>query len=507
MFASLREYMDALKEKEFLIEYKDPVHWNLEAGALCTMSNRVGGPAIHFQNVKGYPDCSMVGSLFSGPGNIIMKKYKTWTRMAVAMGLEPRIPYEDFMEELITRSTNTLSPMEVTSGSCKEVVLNGEDVDIFRFPIPFLHKDDGGRYGTMSSIVVKDPETGWQNWGIYRWMAHSPNELRVYFHKSDFLPDGKHISQIFSKYKKEGRAMPGCIVIGGDPAITIASAMNADRGVNEADIASGLGLNPIQLIKAEDSDLRVPADAEIIIEGEFLPGLRASEGTFPEYTKLAPKTEQPVFKIRTITHRKNPILPFAVEGSAVSDSMVLLSMTHSAELLAKSRNTFFHTRWMNLPVEGKMGLLIVSTKVPYSGYIGRLASHLFTLTKHKWFDRIIFVDADVEPVDLSRCLNDMTQKVHPLKDINIGMGGAPKNLVCAYPTPDGATHRLAIDATWPAGTPKESLPVRTSFETSFTPEIQKKVIETWNKELGFETLPVLEKETAEKLGIPRDMLF
>ena len=506
MFDILREYMDALKEKELLIEYKDPVHWNLEAGALCTMSNRVGGPAIHFQNVKGYPDCSMVGSLFSGPGNIIMKKYKTWTRMAVAMGLEPRIPYEDFMEELITRSTNTLSPMEVTSGSCKEVVLNGEDVDIFRFPIPFLHKDDGGRYGTMSSIVVKDPETGWQNWGIYRWMAYSPNELRIHFHKSDFFPDGKHISQIFSKYEKEGRAMPACIVMGGDPTIIIASAMNADRGVDEAKIASGLSLNPIQLIKAEESDLMVPADAEIVIEGDFLPGERASEGHFPEYVKLAPITEQPIFKIKTITHRKNPIFPFAVEGSIISDSMALLSMTHSADLWAKSRTAFFHTRWMNLPVEGKLGLLIVSTKVPYTGYIGRFAKYLFTLSNYKWFDRILFVDTDVEPVDLPRCFKDMTHKAHPLKDISVE-GGAPRNMVCDYPTPEGTTCRLVIDATWPAGTPQESLPVRTSFETSFTPEIQKKVIEMWNKELGFETLPVLERGTAEKLGIPRDMLF
>lgn len=509
MFADLREYMNALKEHELLIEYKDKVHWHLEAGGLCTMSNRVGGPAIHFQNVNGYPHSSLVGSLFSGPGNLGRKKYKTWSRMAVAMGLEPRIAYEDFMEELLTRSKNTLSPMEVANGACKEVVISGKDVDIFRqLPVPFLHKEDGGRYGTMSIIVVKDPETGWQNWGIYRWMVYSPTELRIYFWKSDFMPEGHHISQIFSKYEKEGRAMPGCIVLGGDPTLIIASAMNSPRGVNEAEIASGLSLNPIQLVKAEESDLVVPADAEIIIEGEFLPNVRASEGPFPEYTRLAPKTNQPVFRIKTITHRKNPIFPFAVEGSRVSDSMVLLSMTHSAELLAKSRECeFYHTRWINFPVEGKMGLLIVSTGVPYPGYLGPLAYNLFTITKYKWHDKILFVDTDVEPIDLGRCLNDMTQKVHPLKDISWGAGGAPRSLVCAYPTPDGTTYRLAINATWPAGTPKKSLPERTSFETSFTPEVQKKVIEMWNKELGFKSFPVLERKKAEELGIPRDMLF
>lgn len=508
MFADLREYMEALKEKGLLVEYKDQVHWNLEAGALCAMSNRVGGPAIHFQNVKGYPDCTMVGSLFSGPGNLsLMEEYRTWTRMAMAMDLDPRIPYEDFMEEFITRSENPLSPMEVTTGACKEEGMSGNDVDIFRFPIPFLHKDDGGRYGTLSSVVVKDPETGWQNWGIYRWMAYSPTELRVFFQKTDFMPDGKHISQIFSKYEKENQAMPGCIVMGGDPTITIASAINAERGVNEADIASGLNLNPIQLIKAEESDLMVPADAEIIIEGEFLPSIRASEGPFPEYTRLAPKTDQPVFKIKTITHRKKPILPFAVEGSRVSDSMVLLSMIHSADLMKKSKNAFLETRWINFPVEGKLGLLIVSTKVPFSGYIRMFALYLFTASRYKWFDRILFVDTDVEPVDLGRCINDMVQKVHPVKDISFGPGNAPRNLVCAYPTPDGTTYRLSIDATWPAGTPKESLPVRTSFETSFTPEVQKKVIEMWNTKLKFDTLPVLERDVAEKLGIPRDKLF
>ncbi len=507
MWSNLREFMDELREHNLLVDCKDEVSWNLEAPALCAMTNRVGGPALHFEKVRGYPDFTMVGSLFSGPGNLEIKRTKTWSRMAVAMGLEPRTHYEEFMDELITRSENTMPPMLVEGGSCKEVILEGEDADVFSLPIPYLHETDGGRYGTMGIVVVKDPETGWQNWGIYRWMAFSGKELRIYFYKDEFIRDGKHIAQIFKKYEKEGKPMPACIVMGGPPTLYIAAAMNADPGVDESGIASGLALNPIQLTKAEESDILVPADAEIVIEGEIIPGVKGYEGPFPEYSKLSQKTKQPVFKVKKITRRKNPIFPFAVEGQRVSDSMALLSMVHSADLLKRSRDAFVHTRWMNLVVEAKLGMLIVSTKVPYPGYVGRFAKFLFTASPYKWFDRILFVDTDVEPVDLGRCLNDMCQKVHPLKDISQGCGGDPKNVVSVYPTPDGTTHRLIIDATWPVGTPKEALPERTSFETSFPPEVQKKVLEMWNKELGFEKLPIVERETAEKLGIPLDRIF
>lgn len=508
MLSDLNSFIMKLKEEKLLVEIEEPVNWELEAGALCTMTNRVGGPALYFKNIKGYPEgFTMVGSLFSGPGNLHTTSTRNWSRMALAMDLDKNILYEELCEELITRTENQIMPIELDTGPCKEVIEEGDDADVTKFPIPRLHGVDGGRYGTLAFVLAKDPDTGWQNWGIYRWMVKGPRTLVGHFPTYPLMPKGKHFLQILDKYEKRGEPMPFCIVVGGPPTLAIAAAMNAPVGTDEANIASGLALDPVQLVKAESSNILVPADAEVVIEGEVLPGERDYEGPFPEYHRVSPKTLQPLLRVKLITHKKNPIWSFAVEGSRVSDSMTLLSVIHSCDLLKASKLGFVHTRWINLPVESKLGWCIVSTNVPYNGYTSRFAKFLFSVSPYKWFDKILVVDTDVEPVDLGRCLNDMCQKVHPIRDIRKGEEEAPIPMSAAYPCPEGKSARLIVDATWPVGFDKSQLPERTAFEVSFPPEIQKSVIERWLTDFGFEKKPIVETHLIKKLGISRDLVY
>ena len=110
-----RDYIAALKKHGELIEIEEEIHWNLEAAAICTMSNRVGGPAVWFKNIKGYPKgYTLLGSPYAG------KRYQPWRRMAITLGLDPDIPWNEWGRELAMRYTHPIKPTIVSTGPVKQ---------------------------------------------------------------------------------------------------------------------------------------------------------------------------------------------------------------------------------------------------------------------------------------------------------------------------------------------------------------------------------------------------
>lgn len=479
----LREFIKKLEEWGELKTIHKEVHWNLQAPALCAKSNEEGGPAFHFTKIKDYPEgYSLAGSLFTGPGASKLMKTFPWSRQAVALGLSPFIHYEEFIDLVLERTTELIKPIEMTEGPCKEVIKTGEKVDIFEFPIPFLHEGDGGRYGTGSIVIVKDPETGWENWGVYRWMVLGKDRLVGLFQPET------HLSMIYRKYQARKEKMPFCIVMGGEPVNFLASAMSALLGLSEAEVAGGLQRDPILLIKAEANDLLIPARAEIVLEGEVDPFERAEEGPFPEYIRHAPKSLQPVYQIKVITHRKNPILPFSVESNKVSDSLAIASTNISLELLRECRMRKFPVRWVNCPVETMLAFCIVSTKVPYNGYVFNLARFLYCHPLAKWFDKMLVLDDDVAPIDFEGVITDMIQKVHPGKGYHLIR--ASKSMLVDYSNSDKKNEpdalKLYIDATIPVTWEKSEIPMKINFENCYPANIRERVLKRWKEDLGFE---------------------
>lgn len=168
----LREHIKMLDEKSDILVVKEEVNWQLDAAAFSAMGNRTGAQAIWFKNVVGYPGMTLAANLLSGPGEIMDHDRKLWDRLAIALGLDPGIGYGDLIKTINDRTDRPIRPVELSTGPCKEVVLDGDDADVLRFPIPFLHQDDGGRYGTSGVVVTKDPDSVWQNWGyIGGWLS------------------------------------------------------------------------------------------------------------------------------------------------------------------------------------------------------------------------------------------------------------------------------------------------------------------------------------------------
>lgn len=480
----LRDYLDELKAHGELKEVNMPVHWEEEAPALVAMNNRVGGPALLFNKVHGYGDWSLAGNLFSAPGSLYWKpgERHPWSKVAIALRLDPEIDYESLMDELVARRNQPLLPTKTTAGECKEVKIVGEEVDLFTLPFTRQTEKDGGRYGTAGVAVGKDYDSDWVSWGVHRFMIHSKDTAAL-----NLTPES-HLASIFAKYEKNNQNMPVCIFFGGDPACFIAAATPLPSGVSETEIAGALAQDPIELVQAETNELLVPADAEVVIEGELLAGQRLEEGPFPEYVRMSEKTLRPVLKVKAITHRKNPILPFVAEGCKVSDSMAVISIGASLELTGMVKGErFFKVRWLNLPVEAKLGLLVIATHAPYRGYNYFLTKFFNSKKRRMWFDKIMVVDSDLNPVDLWEVVNDFWQKADPRRGRGIRIDPFPSTLspvagwANAEERAQNAGPTVYFQCNWPEHWTKEEIPVRISFENSFPVEIQQQVVERWKK--------------------------
>ena len=261
----MRTYLTRLAECGELATVQAEVNWYLEAGALCALSNKTGGPALLFPVIADYPGYSLAGSLFAGPGMLYPHPLgrTPWRRLAIALGMDQEIGYEELMAELLRRRDHPLAPVQVASGSCKEERRLGKEVDLPAFPWPHLCARDGGRYMTAGVIIAQNRAGTWVNWSVCRGLINGRDKLVL-----NITPDS-HLARLHREYEEKGEPMPASIVLGGDPACFIAAALNVPWGMSEAAVAGGLKGNPVALVRSETNSLLVPAEAEVILEGRF----------------------------------------------------------------------------------------------------------------------------------------------------------------------------------------------------------------------------------------------
>ena len=166
-----RAFLEDLKEEGELKEIDKKIDWELQSSAICAMSQRVGGPAVKFNNVKDYPDTPLVGSVYCGPGMFDWPQLsrKMHGRISMGLGLEKDIHYDELLGTILDRKKSSIRPIEVESGPCQEVVIEGDDIDLYKYPIPYIHDKDGGRYLTSHSILTRDEERKWTNFETHRF--------------------------------------------------------------------------------------------------------------------------------------------------------------------------------------------------------------------------------------------------------------------------------------------------------------------------------------------------
>jgi len=476
-----REYLDDLKEAGELKEINETVDWDLQASAICAMSQRVGGPAVRFNKVKDDMGIPLVGSVYCGPGFMDwpQQERRMQGRIAMGLGLEPDTDYDELLETILDRKQSAIRPIEVDSGPCQEVILEGDEVDLYKYPIPRLHDKDGGRYLTSHVVLTRDDERKWTNSGIYRLMLEGRN--RLVQGTAPRLIQPRHIEMMVAEAEKRGESVPFAVVIGAPPEMTMAACMNQPPGTDEYSLAGSLGLNSMTLVKAKLSDILVPVGAEIVLEGHVYPAESADEGPFGSISYYTDRVQNFVYRVECITQRKDPILPFVAEGTRPSDSMCLLSIFHSVELTELLRMCGVPVKWLTLPVEAKLCLAVVSLSAqPIPGLPGRLSELIYGFSP--FVRQVLVVDADVDSEDLCLANMDRTFKANFERDYHISSGmNKPLGLTENHDFKSGLTSTLLIDATWRMDRAPETIPRRVTFESCFPEEVRKKVIADWNE--------------------------
>ncbi len=310
-FGDLRGWIEALIQEGELHQIDAEVDWDCELGTVARKAFGNGdGPALLFNNIGGY-----------GPGDDVWSRQvftggmSNNTRVAMALGLPKDAPVRDMIQACRYYMTQRVEPKKVETGKVKQNKHTGDDIDLYKIPVPRWHREDGGRYiNTYQATVTMDPDTGVHNVGLYRGMlGEKPDTLPV------LLWAAQNWGVHFQKWKEKGQKMPVAHVYGFEPTMSFCASAPVPTGVCEYDVMGAIRGEPVELVKCETVDLWVPADAEMVIEGyiDDDPATFEMEGPFGEYTGYFGGDQGPkhVTKVTCVTHRDDPIHRGTLEGT------------------------------------------------------------------------------------------------------------------------------------------------------------------------------------------------
>lgn len=303
----LRGWISALEGAGLCKRVKAKVDWNDEMGGVIRVGMALQGPALLFENIKDYDKDDVWGHKVFSAG------ISSFAAMNLLLNLPKEMDVTDVVRYCKDKFGQRVEPVTVATGPIKENIVKGNDVDLEKFPIPKVHHLDGGRYiDTFCGVITKDPDTNWENVGLYRGMVVSKRSI------AKLIARSQHIGQTFVKYEERKQKMPIAMAYGCSDILPTVAALPIPRGVSEWETIGAFCGEPVQLVKCETVDLRVPANAEIVIEGyvDPDPSTYVMEGPFGEYTGWygGGASAKPVVEITCITFRNDPILRIGLEG-------------------------------------------------------------------------------------------------------------------------------------------------------------------------------------------------
>jgi 4-hydroxy-3-polyprenylbenzoate decarboxylase len=291
---------------------------------------------------------------------------------------------------------------------------------------------------------------------------------------------------------RTGKPMPVAIVLGGGPMAVLASAFRRGRTRHsDPEVAGGLQRAPLQLVKCETSDLLVPANAEMVLEGSIRPDQAMRCGPFCSSFgyRARDNIEGPAIEITTITHRRNPVLPFCTWGAPTSDIHIMQGVDRDAQLKTRFEQAgapvvdVFSPPWLAGSV------VAVSTKVPYTAYAQAVAGVVRTTEATRYVPYVLVCDDDIDITNPVSLFHALVTKCHPERDTwiirnSVAAEDAPYLTAADRQTRSAA--RAIFDCTWPLDWDRAiAVPPKVSFDQCYPRPLQEKVLRQWVSELGF----------------------
>ena len=411
-------------------------------GIVDIYQRKIGNPAVLFDDIPGYPK-----------GHRILANILTSNRrINLTMGNPPDGSEIELVRHWrkYMKEARSIPPVTVAGGALLENVKTGDDIDLFTIPVPRWHEHDGGYYiGTGDMVVMRDPDTGWINYGAYRVQAHDKKLATVMCSK------GKHGDMIQKKYHERGEPCPVAVVCGIHPALFMIAGLEIPHGKNEYDAAGGLIGEPVQVILGPKTGLPIPAHAEIAFEGFIHPNDRIDEGPLGEWTGYyaGGLKKEPAIHVETMMYRNNPILLGAIPGIPPDDDSFYRGSYRSGAVwnqleaagVPEVKGVWSHA------AGGSRLWLTVAIKQMYAGHskqAGLIASQCHAGAYVNRF--VVVVDEDINPADIDKVIWAMCTRFDPREGMEILRGCWSSALdPMAYSEKDPRNARVVIDACKP----------------------------------------------------------
>ena len=491
-YKDLREFIDMLEQRGELVRIQTEVDPKLEMTEIADRTLRAGGPALLFENPKGY----------STP--VLVNLYGTQQRVALGMGADNIGALREIgevlaylrqpdppkgMRELIDKApllkqVLNMGPKTVRNPPCQYHVKQGDEVDLTQLPVQTCWPGDAAPLVTWPLVITRGPTKERQNLGIYRMQLLGRNKLimRWLSHRGGALDYREW------QLQHPQQRYPVAIALGADPATTLAAVTPIPDAVSEYAFAGLLRGSKTELAECftplcREHGLQVPASAEYILEGYLEPGETAQEGPFGDHTGYYNEVERfPVFTVEVITHRESPIYHSTYTGRP-PDEPAVLGVALNEVFIPILQKQFPEIVDFYLPPEGcSYRMAVVTIRKEYPGHAKRVMLGVWSFLRQFMYTKFVIVtDEDVNARDWKDVIWAMTTRMDPQRD-SVFIDNTPIDYLDFASPVAGLGSKVGFDATnkWPGESTREwGEPI------AMDPAVKDRVDQMW-QELGID---------------------
>ena len=483
-----------LEDSGDLVRIKEEIDPNLEMTEIADRTLRGGGPALLFENPKGY-DMPLLANLFGTEKRVaqgmgadsIEALREIGELLAYLRQPDPPKGMRDLIDKApLLKKVLNMGPKTISRPPCQDVVIDTDAIDLNKLPIQTCWPGDVGPLVTWPLVVTRGPEKPRMNLGIYRMQLIGRNKLimRWLSHRVGALD--------FRDWclKRPGEPYPVAIALGADPATTLGAVTPVPDALSEYAFAGLLRGGKTELAncltqRCKDNELLVPANSEIILEGYIDPEEMADEGPFGDHTGYYNEVESfPVFTVEKMTTRKNPIYHSTYTGRP-PDEPAILGVALNEVFVPLLQKQFPEIVDFYLPPEGcSYRMAVVSMRKEYPGHAKRVMLGIWSFLRQFMYTKFIIVtDEDVDVRNWEDVVWAMTTRMDPRRD-SVFIDNTPIDYLDFASPVAGLGSKVGMDATnkWEGETDREW-----GSSIQMSDEVKAKVDDLWDS-LGI-TLP------------------
>lgn len=461
-YKDLRDFIQLLEQKNQLKRIQLPIDPYLEMTEICDRTLQQQGPALLFESPKNFT-IPVLANLFGTPERVALGMGQPSLESLRELGKllaflkEPEPPkgLKDAWNKLpIFKQVFNMQPKEVSKGECQQIVIEKDEVDLSKIPVQHCWPDDVAPLITWGLVITESPRQKRTNLGIYRQQVLTKNKviMRWLAHRGGAL-DYQAWQQQFPD-----KPFPVAVALGCDPATMLAAVTPVPDTLSEYAFAGLLRGSKTELVSCKTHSLKVPATAEIVLEGYIYPGETALEGPYGDHTGYYNEQETfPVFTIERMTMRDNPIYHSTYTGRP-PDEPAILGVALNEVFIPLLQKQFPEIIDFYLPPEGcSYRMAIVSIRKQYAGHAKRIMMGVWSFLRQFMYTKFVIVtDDDIDIRNWKDVIWAITTRMDPARD-TVLMENTPIDYLDFASPISGLGSKMGLDATnkFPGETQRE----------------------------------------------------